>query len=127
MGRDIKDSELSSPLHIEAQPIVESLSLRTLYSVPTIRAPEHPIGWPRAMAPPNALTLSKSRFNNLFMFILFSILKKDTRQCSDYLIMIWKLSQINSKIVPCIRQRHDSKCFINFMILNIFKCHTSMY
>ncbi len=40
------------PLQIDATPIVASFAFNTLYKVPTILAPEQPIGCPNATAPP---------------------------------------------------------------------------
>ena len=55
------------PLQMDAHPRVASFLFNALYSVPMIRAPDIPMGWPKLTAPPNILTLAGSKFNN-FMF-----------------------------------------------------------
>ena len=48
------------PEQIAAQPSPPPRRRSSWTSAPTIRAPEAPIGWPRAIAPPLTLTLSSS-------------------------------------------------------------------
>jgi len=52
------------PLQIPANPYLALLVLKTLSKDKTILAPDIPMGWPKATAPPCTLTLSMSKSNN---------------------------------------------------------------
>src|SRR5207302_2781819 len=56
----LRATALPPPRHRVASPVVCCLSLRAYKSVVRTRAPEAPIGWPRAMAPPFTLTRAQS-------------------------------------------------------------------
>src|SRR5207249_1332955 len=56
----LRATALPPPRHRVASPVVCCLSLRAYRSVVRTRAPEAPIGWPSAMAPPFTLTRAQS-------------------------------------------------------------------